>query len=406
MGKRAAQGKPEAPPALRADKALAPDLPDLTSLKEAFDLYTRTSRSMEKAYRKLEERLQTLDQELQARNQELALATDYLNSVLHSMSDGVVTVDTLGVITTFNRAAGEVLGYAEEEVVGQPFREVFGRDFLIPRGRILSELRTKGSEAVPVAERDSPIADRSNKRIGLVKVFQDLSEIEALRGQVRHKDRLAALGEMAATVAHEIRNPLGGIRGFANLLSRDIPKEDSRSRLVGKIIEGTMSLDAVVSELLEYTRPMDLTLAPKTCAEIITNALGYLEGHTGVEIENRVSTETKVMVDLEKMRQVFLNVLLNAAQSMPDGGKIVIDVEDNRDTMSFTITDMGGGIPAENFDRVFFPFYTTKEKGTGLGLAVASKIVECHGGSIEVTSEVGTGSTFRVSLGKENEEAP
>lgn len=391
-------GESRVPPNVQSEDASSGA--DVKSLQEAFELFTRTTQTMEESYRKLEERLRSLDQELQSRNQELALATDYLNSVLHSMSDGVVTVDTSGVITTFNGAAEKVLGYNEKDVVGRPFHKVFGREFAVPARQMLTALCTSDGKSVPVTERDSPIADRTNKEIGSVKVFQDLSEIEALREQVRHRDRLASLGEMAATVAHEIRNPLGGIRGFATLLSRDIPEDDPRSRLVGKIIEGTISLDAVVNELLEYTRPVDLNLRTLTCAELIERSLGFLGAHEGIVIDNRVVDESPIEVDLEKMQQVLLNILLNAVQSMADGGTITLETNIQESTVAFLITDAGHGIPSEDIDRVFFPFYTTKEKGTGLGLAVASKIVESHGGALKVVSEVGKGSTFRVSLRK------
>ena len=191
------------------------------------------------------------------KNRELALTTEYLNSILDSMSDGVIAVDVNGAITTFNRAAETILGYPAAEMIGEDFESNFGRAFLPAAGEAVSKLRTIAGTAVRVHEQDAPLADRTEQRLGTVKVFQDLREIEALREQVRRKDRLAALGEMAATVAHEIRNPLGGIRGFATLLEQDTPADDPRHRLIQKIVAGTKNLDRVVNELLEYTRPVD-----------------------------------------------------------------------------------------------------------------------------------------------------
>ncbi len=375
---------------------------DMKALAEAFEHFTKTTQTMEESYRRLEARLEQMDRELAAKHRELELANDYQNALLESMSDGVIATDPKGVITTFNRAAHIVLGYDAEDVVERRFDSVFNREFHTPPGRYdRMQLQAKSGRVVPVSERDSPLSDRNNQRIGHVKVFQDLSEIEALRKQLRQVDRLAAIGEMAATVAHEIRNPLGGIRGFAALLARDIPEDDPRARLVGKILAGTKSLDRVVSELLEYTRTVELNLRPVSCHELVAASLGYvqLDGRP-ISLINEVDETLKVLADPDKMRQALLNILINAVQSIEDDGevRIVAAVEENEVTI--VISDSGCGMPQERLEKVFSPFFTTKERGTGLGLAVAMKIVEGHGGIIEVCSEPGIGTSFSVELSR------
>lgn len=372
---------------------------DVKALQEAFELYTQTTRTLEESYRRLEERLRSLDQELQRKNQELALTTDYLNSILDSMSDGVIAVDVHGVITTFNRAAATALGIPAFEAVGRPFRELFGRQFVVSAGPVAQELTARNGRTVRVAERNSTIADHANTRLGTVKVFQDLSEIEALREQVRTKDRLAAIGEMAATVAHEIRNPLGGIRGFASLLQQDIDSDDPRARLAEKIVQGTKSLDRVVNELLEYTRPVDLRLEPVNCHEIVTAAMGYLDlDGRRVDVANNVGRDLYVTADGGKVRQVLLNILINGIQSIDTEGAIDVDGRAEDGWVSLIVRDTGRGIHEADLKHVFSPFFTTREKGTGLGLAIASKIIESHGGTIGVESAIGRGSTFRIRL--------
>ncbi len=375
---------------------------DLRALQEAFRQFTKTTETMEESYRRLEPRIEQLDRELAAKNRELALTSDYLNSILESMSDGVIAVDTQGTITTFNRAASDVLGYAADETVGREFREVFGREFTVPLGPHAMELVSKTGVTVPVSERDSPLSDRTGKRIGMVKVFQDLSEIESLREQVRQMDRLAAIGEMAATVAHEIRNPLGGIRGFALLLARDVDGDDPRARLVEKILEGTKALDRVVNELLEYTRPVELQLRSVNCADLVSAAISFVEldQRPTIAIINEVEPELTVLADPDKIRQVFLNILLNAVQSIQGEGEIRIaaTVNGDNDAVTVVISDTGCGMSEEQLDTAFSPFYTTKEKGTGLGLAEARKIVEAHAGDLVATSERGKGSTFFLRL--------
>jgi signal transduction histidine kinase len=243
------------------------------------------------------------------------------------------------------------------------------------------------------------MADSAGNRVGSVKTFQDLSEIIALREQVRQIDRLAAIGEMAATVAHEIRNPLGGIRGFAAFLAQDIPEDDPRRRLVDKIEVGAKSLDKVVNGLLEYTRPVELNLKPTGAAALVDAALGFTTyDPIRVTVVNSISPELRVLADPDNVRQVFLNILLNAMQSMAGTGRIDISAEAGSGDVTLAFQDSGPGISDEDLARVFSPFFTTKEKGTGLGLAVCAKIVEGHGGELRAESLVGHGATFYVRL--------
>lgn len=374
---------------------MAEQVDDINALTQALQLFTRTTGKMEEAYRLLEARVQELDRELEDKNRELALTTEYLSNLLESMGEGVVAVDNLGLITRFNPAAGQILGYAPDEIVGRPFLAVFGRAFGAPVQAGSSALRAKSGRSVPLSERDSEITGG----LGRVKTFQDLSEVTALREQARQRDRLAAIGEMAATVAHEIRNPLGGIRGFAALLARDIPNDDPRRRLVEKILAGTQSLERVVSELLEYTRPVELRLRPTPCRALIDAAIAYLEVDPGLhQIHNAVPEGLNILADADRARQVVLNVVLNALQSMPEGGAIHIAGEPHDTHVVLAIRDEGCGMAPEQLAQIFSPFYTTKERGTGLGLAITRKIVEGHGGEIEAQSAPGTGTTLLLRL--------
>jgi PAS domain S-box-containing protein len=336
---------------------------------------------------------------LAEKNRELAVTSDYLGSVMESMSDGVVAVDANEVITTFNGAACTILGYAAEDVLGRRFRDVFGREFIVPPGRQAMTLRAAGGTEVSVSESDSPLTGRQRTRIGTVKVFQDLTELEALRTQVRRKDRLAAIGEMAATVAHEIRNPLGGIRGFASLLARDVEGNAGCARLVDKILMGTRDLERVVEELLEYTRPLELRLRQSSAADLVDAAAGFLQDvPPGVRVENGVGPGCDLMVDPDRMRQVFLNILMNGVQSLGDSGSVRVEAAREDGWLRVAFRDTGCGIPPDKLEQVFLPFFTTKEKGTGLGLAVAAKIVESHGGRIDLDSEPGRGTCMTVCL--------
>ena len=269
----------------------------------------------------------------------------------------------------------------------------------MPPGRHARELRAKDGRAVQVSECDSPLFDRSLRRIGTVKVFQDQTEIESLRTRLQHQDRLAAIGQMAATVAHEIRNPLGGIRGFAALLARDIDESDPRARLVEKVLAGAKALERVVTDLLEFTRPIQLRQQPVPLRELTAATITYVDGNArGIVIENAVDARATAMADRDKLHQVLLNLLLNATQSISGDGLVRVGSSTVDGWMEITISDTGCGMTGQQLEQIFSPFYTTKEKGTGLGLAIAAKIVEAHGGRISAESAPGTGSTFTIAL--------
>jgi PAS domain S-box-containing protein len=371
---------------------MARDSAEIQALAELLEAFNRSSATMEEAYRLLEARVRDLDQELNVTN-------DYLSNLLESMSDGVMAVDTQGHIVRFNRAATTILGFNAEELEGQPFDKVFEREFAAPKMPGTMELRAKSGRHVPVSERDAPINDHRGRKLGSVKVFQDLSELTALREQVRQIDRLAAIGEMAATVAHEIRNPLGGIKGFATFLSQDIPPEDPRRRLVDKILEGTRRLDRVVNELLAYTRPVELHLRPVACAAVVEAAVLELEYDARrIAIVAEVEPELKMLADADRVRQLLGNLLSNAIQSIAERGEVSVNAAADGGHIVIVCRDTGCGMDGEQIKRVFSPFYTTKEKGTGLGLAICQKIAEGHGGGILVESEPGAGSVFTVRL--------
>ncbi len=376
----------------QAAPAAPPNAADIESLRAAFEAFTQSTQALEEAHR-------ALDRKLAETNRELALTSEYLNAILDSMSDGVIAVDEQGVVTTFSRAAGAILGYEPEEVLHRPFADIFGRGFAGSPGYDVQELRARDGSMVHVHEKDAPLASRDEHRLGMVKVFQDLRELEQLRARVRQKDRLAAIGEMAATVAHEIRNPLGGMRGFAHLARRDTPDDAPTARLLDKILEGAAALDRVVNSLLEYTRPLDVHPKPTLLSDLIESTIGYLgELPGGIEIVRRVETSTMLLADPDLVRQLFMNILNNAIHACEGSGTITVSSETNGDIVNIAFQDNGAGMEQEQSDQVFAPFFTTKEKGSGLGLAVAAKIAEAHNGRITVHSKPGVGSTFTVTL--------
>ncbi|MBI2505339.1 MAG: PAS domain S-box protein [Candidatus Latescibacteria bacterium] len=402
-----------------------------SQLEEAFTdsyiLFNETTRKYMEAYRQLEEQFEYLNIKLEETNRELRKSleekdrvSNYLNNILESMSGGVLVVDLDGNITLFNQAAEGITGLPQQEVQGHPYAQVIGLD----AGRELSVLHTletyqslinqeknlqlTNGRTIPLGFSTALVRDAEGDVLGAVEVFNDLTEVKRLEAQVQRMHTLAALGEMAATVAHEIRNPLGGIAGFATLLERDLAADDPRRRLARKITEGVARLNRIVSSLLSYTRPLTLNTRPVNMVEVVEEAAAFFE----IDLERRPENialqrhypdlPMGCAIDPEQFQQVILNLLHNATQAMaPRGGTIAIGLSAGAAEpaqIRLTIRDQGMGMSSEVQEKLFTPFFTTKEDGTGLGLVTSKKIVEAHGGLIQVESEPGKGTCFTISI--------
>jgi signal transduction histidine kinase len=232
--------------------------------------------------------------------------------------------------------------------------------------------------------------------LGAVEISTDLTNIKQMQNQMQHAKTLAALGEMSATVAHEIRNPLAGIGGFAGLLERDLDGDDPRRALVKKIVQGVSSLNKIVSNLLVYTRKMELNVLRVDFVSWMEDILNYAEVEIAKEnkdiaiVRDYGFGKMEARIDPEKLQQVFLNLIFNAIQAIEGKGAITIKADlDERDFLRVAVIDDGKGIPADIQGKIFNPFFTTKEQGTGLGLAIVQRIVALHGGEITVASGAG-----------------
>ncbi len=394
---------------------------------DSYILFSETTRRYMEAYKKLEEQFEFLNVKLEETNLELRKSleekdrvSNYLNNILESMSGGVLVVDLDGCITLFNEAAETISGCTQQDVVGKTYEEVIGtdagrkrtvlhtldnNDLLINQEKTLR--RADGRE-IPLGFSTSLVRDNDGKVLGAVEVFNDLTEVKRLEAELQRVHVLAALGEMAATVAHEIRNPLGGIAGFAAMLQRDLEASDPRYRLVQKITEGVARLNRIVSSLLTYTRPLQLNSHPVRFAELVEETIAFFEidlerTHENIHVQRHFSeTELVCNMDPEQFQQVILNLLQNATQAMPDGGTIdaILNTTDTPSgpTATLCISDTGIGMSAEVQGRLFTPFFTTKEDGTGLGLVTSKKIIEAHGGCISVESQPDRGTSFTISL--------
>lgn len=399
-----------------------PTTPKLAEIEAALRLFDETTAALSARINRLEEVLVQKQQELVAANSKLKdnvaqldRTTAWLNLVMESVASGVVAIDRDGIVTTCNRAAEDALAAALPDPIGADWsvtfpdspllavlsgsagssyeRQVAGRD-----GR----LRTLAAKAAPLRGTDGVL-------IGAVEVFDDVTEVRRLQESVERADRLKQLGEMAAGVAHEIRNPLNGIEGFASLLQRDLPADDKRHRFATHIVEGVRTLNRTVSALLAFTNPRRIEkrlVVPGTlagdCLELVRAGLGVAEAaQVQLELDDRGGTAA-VEIDGMQVKQVLLNLVQNAVQALQGAsrsdGRVVVGVMRDADQVVFTVDDNGPGVPRDERQRIFTPFYTTKDQGTGLGLAIAHTVVSLHGGSLTVDDAPLGGARFRLAL--------
>lgn len=391
------------------DSSELPPVPE--ALRPIFGWFEERVRTLSDAYAGLERRVADLDAQLERRNAEL-------ESLLDSLHDGVLMVDVEERITMVNGRASQLLGLDPLEAIGQNLSDVFPAqsDFTDPLQHSLHEgvplrhvevvwTRTLGTP-LPLGLSTAAVIDPVGRRLGAVASFSDLTHLKQMERELSQTRTLAALGEMAATVAHEIRNPLGGIGGFARLLERDIETGDPRRMLVGRIIEGVGSLNRIVSNLLVYTRPMETRYRLVRVEEWLHEMADWsrLEAPSleVASLDVEVSVDEGAMsgrFDPERLQQVMLNLLRNALQAMEGmDGRLRLSARRATGLLILGVEDNGKGIPPEMLSDVFNPFFTTKENGTGLGLAIVRKIVELHGGNLFVTSEPGRGTRFDIHL--------
>jgi two-component system sensor histidine kinase PilS (NtrC family) len=332
--------------------------------------------------------------------------------VVDNIPSGILTADMLGRLSLINDTACNILGVRREEVTGKPVETVLSGlemshsqgESPLPRPEIFFR-RADGAE-IFLGFSASPLKDAEGKVIGKVVIFQDLTPVKLMEERVRIADRLAGVGELAAGLAHEIRNPLASIAGSSQML-RESPELAEDARTLLDIIERESTrLNGLITDFLAYTGPSLRNVGPVPMADLIGEVIeGVRAGEArekGVEVERRPLGNLFVDGDAEQLKQVLWNLVRNAVQATPPGGQVRVDlfpqVRHGERYAVATVGDTGTGIPPAISGKIFNPFFTTKEGGTGLGLAISQRIIQIHRGFIEARSQPGHGSTFSVYL--------
>ena len=344
--------------------------------------------------------------------EQLRIDTNY---ILENMSSGVLVIDTDCRVITMNAAAEDILELRKDEVLSHHLDQPLARrapdlarelvqslSIERPRRRQEIAMHTRTGAYRPLGISISPLTDGSQRRRGVIAVFQDLTEVHEMRERVRKADRLAAVGELSAGIAHELRNPLASISGSIEMLYHELALEGENRRLMELIMRESDRLDSIISDFLEFARLRTPRRIPSKLArcvdEVVTLVRQNTEKSEGISIRTTFEPGLPdVWMDDEQMRQVFMNLAVNACEAMERGGTLEIAAERAVSTVRVSFIDEGPGIDPEGLERMFEPFFTTKDGGTGLGLAMANKIVNAHGGSIEFRNAE-RGAVFTIVL--------
>jgi len=335
-------------------------------------------------------------------------------NIMDSIADGVIAVDTKGKITAFNLAAERITGFTAREIVGKPYTDISSADPYF-HSLLLDTLNTgephiarEISYPVPngilwISTSSSLLKNLHGEIIGAVVVFKDLTDRRRLEEQVNRAERLASLGELAAGVAHEIRNPLTGIKGFLQYF-QSAGTEEERQMYLPMLLREVDRMNRIIEALLYFARPCQAVAAPTNLGKVVQDTMMLLRNKAesqGIRFEADIDAQLPLVeLDEEQFKQVFLNLLLNSIQAMEQGGNIQVTgryLEDQSE-VELVFADTGSGIPEHLKEKVFDPFFTTKDNGTGLGLSVVHRIVEAQGGRVYLEDSPGGGVMVRLII--------
>lgn len=382
-----------------------------------------------------------LAQKVKVKGEELWSASLELNKIrtdtgeiLRHLKSGLITIDAWGRIVYFNRAAEEILGYSEAEVKDRDCREAFKErmpelaekilqviKFHQEDSRGLLYINSKNNRKIPIGISTSILKDNRNGTRGVIAIFQDITEVLKLEEKIRVADRLAAVGELSAGIAHEIRNPLASISGSVEVLKDELSLSEENQRLLDLIIKETARLNKILTDFLDYARIGPSVLSKVELVHILNEVIEIAQKHPSfkhdISINKSLSSNSLYVLGEEnQIKQIILNLVVNALESMEQKSGEILITDKSRNQMDqfyfkgeepeefewipLAIVDHGKGMNAEQQEKIFSPFYSTKKNGTGLGLAIVQRLVNNLGGKIEFNSQPGEGSTFVVYLQK------
>jgi len=362
----------------------------------------------------LSEKLERASRELDANRQNLAELRALNQNVVESIPSGLITLSTLGAATFVNPAGVQILQMSPMMILGRHVTELgfFSleswnaaleqlEDGSIVRREIDTFCADDSRRSIGFAI--SPLSTLEGKSAGYTLIFQDLTEMKKLEAELRLKDRMAAVGELSAGIAHEIRNPLAAIAGSVQVLKSSRSLTPQEQRLMSIVLKESERLNKSISDFLRFVRPQEKRALEFDVAASLSETLDLLANSSELSAEHELRRDIAppsfhIVGDADQMRQVFWNLARNAIQAMPKGGTLTVRTIVDDDAYRIVFTDSGRGMSSADVQRLFQPFRTNFPSGTGLGMAISYRIVQAHGGTIDVASREGVGTAITLSL--------
>jgi two-component system sensor histidine kinase PilS (NtrC family) len=352
------------------------------------------------------------EKELKARQEDLKQLEAFNANIVHSMDSGLLTLDSQNTITSLNRAAEEITGFKRKEVVGKPLAAIFpgAVAHLVAPGEFLQrrpqrydvEFKKKDGTIGYLGFSVSSLVEPDGRAIGKLLIFQDLTALKIMEAHIKRVDKLAAVGEMAAGIAHEIKNPLASMTGSVQLLKGEISMTSVTQKLMQIVLREADRLNGLANDFLLFARPSSGKTEAVELSSAIEETLELFEQdamrQNRVRVVKHLGPDLWTEMDPKHMRQILWNLLLNAAEAIDGSGSIEVTTKIAEDLVEVAVKDDGCGMPEENLKKIFDPFFTSKAHGTGLGLSIVHRLLESCRGHIDVRSHEGQGTTFIVYL--------
>lgn len=385
-----------------AGLVLAQSTPELASADYLYKAFVHFLAFFSVAFlsSQLANRLRIVSEDLEKTDFDYSDLKAFSRDVIEFIPVGLITSDASGRILTSNPAARRILGHLDTPVVGRQLTEIFpfaSLDHTYDE-RLDGEIERPGEKNLVVGLSMAPLKNRSGAAVGHIVIFRDLTAIREMELEMQKRKQLAAVGELSAWIAHELRTPLASIKSSVEMLREE--KEPTRYsyQLMDIAIREMDRLNRIVTDFLTYARPKAPDKREFDLVNLVRETVLVFRQRENIKVYENLCESLKIIGDPDQLKQVLLNLLLNAEQAMPEGGDIRVRVLGRDGRAEVSIADTGPGIPSEQMDKIFYPYYSTKEKGTGLGLAVAYRIVEEHAGTLEVLSSAGKGAEFTLKV--------
>ncbi|HWS71226.1 MAG TPA: ATP-binding protein, partial [Thermoanaerobaculia bacterium] len=362
----------------------------------------------------LSEKLQKTSKELDANRQNLAELRALNQNVVESIPSGLITISSYGTASFVNPAGTQILQLAVDAILGRHVVELgffTAEEWEVVRGDLTTGAVVRRENTSFPGTGDprtigfavTPLQTLEGKSAGYTLIFQDLTEMKRLEAELRLKDRMAAVGELSAGIAHEIRNPLAAIAGSVQVLKKSGSLTSQEQRLMSIVLKESERLNKTIAEFLRFVRPQEKMAREFDIAASLAETLDLLENSSELRADHVIRRAIEppsfsIVGDSDQIRQVFWNLARNAVQAMAAGGILTVSTVVDGDEYEISFTDSGHGMSELDLQRLFQPFRTNFPSGTGLGMAISYRIVQEHGGRIDVSSREGVGTTIMVSL--------